>query len=202
MSALGRLLNIKLNYSTVFHPEMDGQTERTNQTIETFLRTYTNYQQDDWADLLPIAKFAYNNSPHSATQVSPFFANYGYNPRATLALDVARVDPATHDFSQSLSELHRYCKEQVAVAQRQYQGPADRRRLEAPEFKEGDMVWLSAKNISTKLSRPGPETPRFTMIESLFLDGRGAGLALRCHCHLADTATTSPDTICYRNGSV
>ena len=79
-SALALLLNIKLNYSTAYHPETDGQTERTNQQIEGYLRMYTNYQQDDWADLLPIAEFAYNNGSHSATQVSPFFANYGYNP--------------------------------------------------------------------------------------------------------------------------
>ena len=150
MSALGRSLNIKLNYSTAFHPETDGQTERTNQTVEAYLRMYANYQQDNWADLLSIAEFAYNNAPHSATQVSPFFANYGYNPRATLALDVAAGDPTAHDFSQSLSELHKYCREQVAVAQSQYQIPADRRRHVAPEFKEGDLVWLNAKNITTK----------------------------------------------------
>src|ERR1700742_1282956 len=150
MSALGRLLNIKLNYSTAFHPETDGQTEQTNQTLEIFLRTYSNYQQDDWANWLPIAEFAYNNSVHSATQVLPFFANYGYNPKATIALDVASPDPSAHDFSQSLTILHNYCKEQVAVAQSQYQVPGDQRRQPAPEFKANDLVWLNAKNITTK----------------------------------------------------
>lgn len=150
MSALGQLLNIKLNHSTAYHPETDGQTERTNQTLESYLRMYTNYQQDDWADLLPIAEFAYNNAPHSATQTSPFFANYGYNPRATLSLDVAVADPTAHDFSKSLTELHTYCREQVAVAQAQYQVPADRRRLPAPEIAIGDLVWLNAKNITTR----------------------------------------------------
>ena len=127
MSALGNLLDVKLNYSTAFHPESDGQTERTNQTLEAYLRMYTNYQQDNWSDLLPIAEFAYNNSVHSATQLTPFFANYGYNPRATIAVDIAVADPNAHDFSKSLSDLHEYCKEQVRIAQLQYQGPADRR---------------------------------------------------------------------------
>lgn len=150
-AALGQLLNIKLNYSTAYHPETDGQTERTNQQIEGYLRMYTNYQQDDWVDLLPIAEFAYNNALHSATQVSPFFANYGYNPRATLSLDLAVTDPAAHDFSKSLSELHDYCRREIAVAQSQYQAPADRRRSEIPqEIAEGKMVWLNAKNITTK----------------------------------------------------
>lgn len=152
MIALGQLLGIKLNFSTSFHPETDGQTERTNQTLEVYLRMYTSYQQDDWADLLPIAEFAYNNAPHSATQVSPFFANYGYNPRATLSMDVAVADPTAHDFTRQLSELHEYCREQIAIAQAQYQGPADRRRQTPPSFEEGDEVWLNAKNIKT--SRP------------------------------------------------
>ena len=123
MSSLGRLLNIKLNYSTAYHPQTDGQTERTNQQIEGYLRLYANYDQNNWSDLLPIAEFAYNNAQHSTTQVSPFFANYSYNPRATLHLDVTVPDPTAHDFSQDLSALHQYCREQIKIAQAQYQLP-------------------------------------------------------------------------------
>ena len=148
---LGALLNIKLNFSTAYHPETDGQTERTNQTLEVYLRMYTSYQQDDWVDHLPVAEFAYNNAPHSATQVSSFFANYGYNPRTTLNLDVTVPDPTAHDFAQSLSHLHEYCKSQIAIAQVQYQVPADRHRRPIPEeMVEGSKVWLNAKNIKTK----------------------------------------------------
>ena len=150
MSSLGRLLNMKLNYSTAFHPETDGQTERTNQQIKGYLRLYTNYEQSDWANLLPIAEFAYNNAPHSATQISPFFANYGYNPRATSNLDASIPDPTAHDFAHALIEVHKYCREQITVAQSQYQIPADRHRLTPPNFMVGDLVWLNAKNITTK----------------------------------------------------
>ena len=45
-----------------YHPEGDGQTEPTNQTLEQYLRVYCNYQQDNWADLLPLMEFAYNNA--------------------------------------------------------------------------------------------------------------------------------------------
>jgi len=86
---------------------------------------YTSYQQDDWVDLLPIAEFAYNNAPHSTTQVSPFYANYGYNSHVTLNLDVTVPDPTAHDFAKSLSHLHNYCKLQVVIAQTQYQVPAN-----------------------------------------------------------------------------
>ena len=52
--------------------------------LEQYLRIYTDYQQSDWASLLPLAKFSYNNSKHSAATLSPFFANYGFHPRMTL----------------------------------------------------------------------------------------------------------------------
>src|SRR6266550_3718977 len=73
-------LGVELKMSTAFHPQTDGQTERINQVLETYLRHYTNFQQDDWADLLPLADHAYNTATAETTKVSPFFANYGYNP--------------------------------------------------------------------------------------------------------------------------
>jgi hypothetical protein len=53
---------MKLHFTSGYHPEGDGQTERTNQTLEQYLRIYCNYQQSNWASLLPIAKFTYNNA--------------------------------------------------------------------------------------------------------------------------------------------
>ena len=62
-----------------FHPQADGQTERMNQVLEQFLRMFTTRRQDDWAHLLPITEFAYNNAYHSTTRFSPFYATYGYH---------------------------------------------------------------------------------------------------------------------------
>ena len=96
---------MKLNFSTAYHPptayhpQSDGQTECTNQSLEGYLQLYCNYQQDNWPNLLPVAEFAYNNAPHSTMQVSPFFTNYRYNPRATLTLDVSVRDQTGHNFS-------------------------------------------------------------------------------------------------------
>ena len=61
MKELYRLLGIEHNPSSAAHPQTDGQTERMNQEIETFLRIYTNYRQDDWVDWLAIQEFCYNN---------------------------------------------------------------------------------------------------------------------------------------------
>ena len=77
---MGRL-DVRLRKSTAFHPQTDGQTERVNQSLEQYLLQYCNYEQDNWYDLLPLAEYAYNNSATTATQMSPFFANYGFHPR-------------------------------------------------------------------------------------------------------------------------
>ena len=75
-----KCLGVEGNRSTTFHPQSDGQMERVNQTLEQYLRIYCDYHQDDWAQLLPLAEFVYNNTQNSSTRVSPFFANYGYHP--------------------------------------------------------------------------------------------------------------------------
>ena len=62
----------------LIEPKGDGQTEWTNQTLEQYLRIFCNYQQDNWYTLLPLAEFAFNNTPSSTTGISPFFANKVY----------------------------------------------------------------------------------------------------------------------------
>src|SRR5437879_9802884 len=69
------------NTSTVYHPQTDGQSEHTNQTLETFLRTYCNHKQDDWAQYLPLAQFAVNSRPSMTTKHSPFEALMGFLPK-------------------------------------------------------------------------------------------------------------------------
>src|SRR3978361_386865 len=78
-----RLSGIRPRMSTAFHPQMDGQTERFNQTIEAYLRLLTNNEQNDCVSLLPMAEFAYNNSITAGTGLFPFYANYGFHPTAT-----------------------------------------------------------------------------------------------------------------------
>jgi len=76
-----RRLKIDRHLCTAFHPETDGQTERVNRIMEQYLRSYVNYQQDDWCQWLPMAEFMGNNHSSETTGTSPFFANYGYDPR-------------------------------------------------------------------------------------------------------------------------
>ena len=78
--SLWKSLGIKRKMSTAYHPRTDGQTERTNQVLEGYLRNCVNYDQNDWYQLLPSAEDAYNNSKASAHKLTPFFANYGFHP--------------------------------------------------------------------------------------------------------------------------
>jgi Integrase zinc binding domain len=64
---LHKLLQVRLAMSSSFHPQTDGQTERSNRTLEEMIRHYVAHKQDDWARLLPALKFAYNTSKHRAT---------------------------------------------------------------------------------------------------------------------------------------
>ena len=62
---------------TAYHPQTDGQTERINQEIGTFLRHYVNYQQDNWTEWLAATEFQYNDKKHAATGHIPFKLNFG-----------------------------------------------------------------------------------------------------------------------------
>ena len=147
--SLGKVLDMTLHFTSGYHPEGDGQTERTNQTLEQYLRCYCNYQQDNWSELLPLAEFAYNNAPSSTTGVSPFFANKGYHPNITVHPEREVSLARARELAVNLDELHQELRNEIAEAQRRYQGPADKRRTPAPEFKLGNLVYVKAKYFRT-----------------------------------------------------
>ena len=70
-SAVAERLQCRLAMSTAFHPESDGQTERTNRVLEEYLRSFVAPTQDDWDDLLPMAELAINNSLQASHQDHP-----------------------------------------------------------------------------------------------------------------------------------
>src|SRR6266481_6120976 len=95
-----------------YHPETDGQTEHVNQILKQYLQVYINYQQDNWVHLLPLAEFAYNNTTHSATSVTPFFANKGFHPKFKVSLDSVPSESA-HKMASNLKDLHQHSREQL-----------------------------------------------------------------------------------------
>ena len=152
-STLASTLKIDPRKSTAFHPQTDGQTERMNQTLETYLRIFCNHEQNDWFELLPLAEFAYNNLSQESTRMSPFYANYGFHPRfiSQFQISAEHAAPAAKDFATHLHETHERLVENVTHAQN-YQVKYYNAKHKSVEFNPGDMVWLNPLNIST--SRP------------------------------------------------
>jgi len=137
--------------STVFHPQTDRQSEWLNQTIEAYLHVFVSKEQDNWASLLPMAEFAYNNSVITGNGVTPFYANYRFHP--------ATLDPPNHEeplnpastvYGHWMQTVHNESRNRLEVAQermRRYNDPA---RKEAPAYQIGDLVMLNGRNIKTR----------------------------------------------------
>ena len=147
--SLGKALDMNLHFTSGYHPEGDGQTERMNQTLEQYLRIYCNYQQDNWAPLLPLAEFAYNNAPNATTGITPFFANKGYHPNISVSLHQELTSSQARKFVVDLEQLHSELRQAIKISQQRYQVSADARLNPAPDFKVGDQVFVLAKFMKT-----------------------------------------------------
>jgi len=151
-SELCYCMKVKRRLSTAFHPQTDEQTERQNQTLEHYLRVYCNDEQDNWANLLPLAEFVYQTSSHASTRCSPFYAGYGYNPSIHYDVedDFRKGEvPAAKDRVKEIDNMRE------ALAQR-WQGVVEaqakhyNQKHKPQHFNVGDLVVLSAKNLRQK----------------------------------------------------
>jgi hypothetical protein len=77
-------MDTKLHFSSAYHPQTDGQIERTNQIIEEMLRAYALKYGKCWDQSLPYAEFSYNNSYQANIKMAPFEALYGWQCRTPL----------------------------------------------------------------------------------------------------------------------
>ena len=146
---MGRL-DVRLRKSTAFHPQTDGQTEGVNQSLEQYLREYCNYEQDNWDDLLPLAEYAYNNSATIATQMSPFFANYGFHPRTNWPVEKESKNPASRNYPHWMESVHELCVKRLKETLERMGKYYDRSRKEAPPYSVGDLVMWHGKKIRTR----------------------------------------------------
>ena len=145
------LLGIEANRSSAFHTKTHGQTERMNSVLEQYLRVYCDYQQGDLANILPLAKFSYNNSKHSATTLSPFFANFGFHPRMSLLpTNPDSQTPAADSYVLRLREAQVVLQRELLKARKAMEISANRRRRTAPDLVPGQKVWLLRKHVVTK----------------------------------------------------
>ena len=121
--SLCKLLGIKRRMSTAYHPQTDGQTERTNQVLEGYLRNFVNYDQNDWYQLLPLAEYAYNNSKASAHKLTPFFANYGFRQQTEWMKERETQNPGATMYTHWMKEIQEKARttlEQTREAMKKY----------------------------------------------------------------------------------
>jgi RNase H-like domain found in reverse transcriptase/Integrase zinc binding domain/Chromo (CHRromatin Organisation MOdifier) domain len=155
-------LQMARGFSTAFHPQTDGQTERMNRTMEEMLRHFITPLQGDWVAALPMLEFAYNNSKHAATQSTPFRMYTGLDPlhpSSGPAERTYRVPSAEVFVNKMAAELKR-AKQCILDAQSKMKTQADKRRRDVV-FTEGDMVLLSTKNLKLRGNTPRKLLPRY-----------------------------------------
>jgi transposase InsO family protein len=150
--ALCSNLKMEAHLSTPFHPETDGQTERMNAILEQYLRVTINYLQDDWEAWLHLAEFAGNNQASESTGISPFFANYRYDPLwqfefSTPGSPTPPEEVAAQQLVSKFKEITEHLQVEMLWAQHRHQEQADKKRSPAPAFKVGDKVWFNTQNI-------------------------------------------------------
>ena len=147
--AIMKLLGAKVNMSTAYHPQSDGQTERANQVLEDMLRHFVNPSQDNWDELLDCAEFAINNGISQSTQDTPFRLNYGQDPNTPLSIEMATKVPAAKDFVMSLQSALKRAKDAFVMAQNRQKHAYDAGRR-PQDFGVGQQVLLQSKNFTFK----------------------------------------------------
>jgi len=140
----------KRGMSTAFHPQTDGQTERVNQSIEPYLHTFCNYEQNNWSEMLPMGEYVYNNSVTMATVLYAFFTNYGFHPRTSWPVEIEAMNPAGRNYAHWMVTAHVFCKKTLERTLERMSRHYDKRSKGAPKMKVGDLVMLSSKNLRTR----------------------------------------------------
>ena len=150
-SSLCSFFGIKERLSTTFHPQTDGQIKQQNSTIEAYLRAFVNFEQNDWARLLPIAKFVYNNEKHLNTGHTLFELNCGYHPCVFFEKDTNPCSQSklADKLSAKLQDLITVCQENLYHAQ-ELQKQAHDKGVKPRSYASGNKVWLNSKYIKTK----------------------------------------------------
>jgi hypothetical protein len=139
---LHEALGTKLRLSSAYHPQTDGQTERTNQSLEDLLRACVLDDRGSWDDVLPLIEFTYNNSFHTSIGMAPYEALYGRRCQTPLCWyqdgESMIVGP---EMVQQTTDKVRKIRARMKVAQDRQKSYADRRRRPL-EFEAGEHVFL------------------------------------------------------------
>ena len=148
---LNWMLGIESKLSTAFFSQTDGQTEKVNQELEQYLRMFIDHRQEQWPDWLGMAEFVYNNKMHSSTKMLPFKANYRQDPRMGFEMRKKRKYEGAKKFMTKMREIQKKAKAALGKVQEEMKKYIDRKRGEADEYKVGDLVILSTKDLKYQM---------------------------------------------------
>jgi len=144
---LNKMLGIKSKLSMAFHPQTDGQTERVNQELKQYLKMFIDHRQKQWPEWLGTAEFAYNNKAHSSTRTLPFKANYDQDLRMGFEGRKKGKYAGAEKFVEKMKEIQEEAKAVLKKAQEDMRKYTNRKRSDVDEYKVGDLVMLSTKDL-------------------------------------------------------
>ena len=158
-------LDIRQKLSTVFHSQTDEQTEWQNQTMKVYLRIYCNETQDNWARLLYIAEFLYNNSQHTTTEITFFFINEECHSKLKFSVlrRLSETLSAT-EHEQIMKSLDKSLRGRIKKLNQQYTEYYDSKYI-FKKYSVGDKVWLDIRNIQIYLLNKKLDSKRFSSFQ-------------------------------------
>ena len=158
-----KALGTRLNFSTAFHPQTDGQFERTVQTLEDMLRACILDFKGSWASHLSLVEFAYNNSYHSSIKAAPYEALYGRKCRSPICWDeVGERKILGPEIIQRTCEKVIMIRDRLRAAQSRQKSYYDIKR-KALELETRDKVflWVAPMKGVMRFGKKGKLSPRF-----------------------------------------
>ncbi|WVZ24011.1 hypothetical protein V8G54_002555 [Vigna mungo] len=145
---LQEALGSRLRMSSAYHPQTDGQTERTIQSLEDLLRACVLDHLGSWSEVLPLVEFTYNNSYHPSIGMTPFEALYGRRCRTPLCWfqdgEAILIGP---ELLQQTTEKVKLIQERMRATRSRQKSYADQRKRPL-EFNEGDHVFLRVTPVT------------------------------------------------------
>ncbi|GJT55504.1 putative reverse transcriptase domain-containing protein [Tanacetum coccineum] len=161
--SLQKALGTSLDMSTAYHPQTDGQSERTIQTLEDMLRACVIDFGNGWVKHLPLVEFSYNNSYHASIKAAPFEALYGRKCRSPVCwAEVGEVQLTGPEIVQETTEKIIQVKQRMQAARDRQKSYADLKR-KPMEFEVGDKVMLKVspwKGV-VRFGKRGKLNPRY-----------------------------------------
>ena len=142
---------IQTKLSMAYHPQMDGQTKRINEELKQYLRVFINHRQEQWLDWLGTVEFAYNNKVYTATKTLLFKANYSQDPKMGFEGRRKGKYKAAEKVVERMRKIQEEAKAALGKAQEEIKKFANRKRREKKEYRVGDLVLLSTKDLKWQM---------------------------------------------------